>query len=154
MLQAPETIRESLNALLETLDSTAGTNQEAPARRNRRVRLRRAFRTECAVKCFPGGGSMQTLPAVTRNISYRGMSVLIQAELICGQPVEVRIDLPDQEPTYVAGVVAFRRKVQQDHFETGFQIQAAGPRPVFDGPPVTPAPDQDWLAEALTTVDQ
>ena len=154
MLQAPESIEESLRGLLDSLDVAAGGNEAAPAQRNRRVRLRRSFRAECGVNCFPSGGPMSTVPGTTRNISYRGMSILVRPELVCGQPVEVKIDLPDQEPTYVAGVVAFCRKVPHDYYEIGFQIQAAGRNPVLPDPPSAAAATQEWLAEALTTVNQ
>ena len=154
MLQAPETIRESLKALLDSLDRATEGDDGTPRQRNRRVRLRRSFRTECTVNCFPSGGPMETLAGVTRNISHRGVSLLVQAELICGQPVEVRIDLPDQEPTYVAGVVAFCRQVPDGYNEVGFQIQAAGPNPTFHEPPVAATATQEWFAEALATVNQ
>lgn len=154
MLQAPETLRQSLSALIDNLDHAAERNDASPGPRNRRVRQRRSFRTECTVKCFPSGGPMETLGGVTRNISYRGVSLLVQVELICGQPVEIQIDLPDQETTYVAGVVAFCRQLPDGYYEVGFQVQAAGPNPAFHEPPAAETATQEWLAEALTTVNQ
>jgi hypothetical protein len=152
MLQAPELVRESLNELLDTLDQPAEASAGGDGQHDRRLRLRRSFRTECTVKCFPCGGPAKSLAGVTRNISFRGLAVLLPAAVVPGHPVELRIDLPDQQPTYVAGVAVFCRKVAQGYHEAGLQLHAAGSDPLFPSDPSGAAGAPDWLAEALAQV--
>jgi len=149
MAQIAETGRASLQALLDTLDATEASPSEA---RNRRRQMRRIFRVPCTVWCFPSSGPMQRLTAATRNISFKGISILIEAELIGGQAIELAITLPDEETTYLAGVVAFCRAVADTHYEVGVRLRACGCQPVFSAGPAAAMPHHPWLADALPPI--
>lgn len=152
MLQAPEIVRESLNDLLDTLDGPVDDSGGTSAAEDRRRRLRRSFRTPCDVTCFLPGGSMTTLPSVTRNISFQGIAVLVPAELVVGYPIEVAIALPDQGPTYLAGVVAFCRSIARGHCEVGVRVKASGSGPIFEDDPSVAVAAHPWFAEAFAAV--
>ena len=129
MLQAPEIIRESLHDLLDTVDAGENPPAETNPQTNRRLRLRRSFRTPCRVTCFPAGQAMTTVEGVTRNVSFQGLSVVIESPLVTGQPVEVVIELPDQAATHLAGVIAFTRRVHHQRHEIGMVVKASAAKP-------------------------
>ena len=106
------------------------------------------------MKCFTPGGPMKTLAGLTRNISFRGLSALVPTQLHKGHPVEIRVDLPDQDPTYLAGVVMFCRKVQRGYHEVGLQLHAGGSQPALGEGTTSNPSSSDWLAEALARVKQ
>lgn len=154
MLQAPEILRELLNELLDTLDDAGDEDGSTSSPSDRRLQLRRAFRTECAVMCFTPGMPMRTLAGMTRNISFRGLSVLVPTQLYKGHPVEIRVDLPDQDPTHLAGVVVFCRKVRRGYHEVGLRLHAGGSQPTLGEATTSNTSSSDWLAEALAKVKQ
>jgi len=151
MLQSPRSLRESLDELIDSLDAAAHGPSSVG---NRRLRLRRSFRTGCEVTCFPIGRAMVTVAGRTRNISFRGLCVLVEATLGVGHPIEVRIDVPSEGPTYLGGTVAFCRRVRRGQYEVGLSICTSAPRPIFKRDPVAAALTQPWLANALAAVEQ
>ncbi|MCP4250531.1 MAG: PilZ domain-containing protein [bacterium] len=149
MLQAPDIIRESLNDLLNTIDAGENPPVDSSANPNRRLRLRRSFRTPCEVTCFPAGEPMTTIEGVTRNVSFQGLAAVIDAPLEIGQPVEVVITLPDQGATHLAGVIAFSRPVPRQRHEIGIAVKASAAKPIFRADPTTAAKRHPWLKEAF-----
>jgi len=95
---------------------------------------------------------MTILPSITRNISFQGIAVLVPAELEVGHPIEVAIELPDQAPTYLAGVVAFCRSIAHGHCEVGVHIKACGSGPIFEDDLSVAVAAHAWFAEAFAAV--
>ncbi|MCH7814589.1 MAG: PilZ domain-containing protein [Planctomycetes bacterium] len=149
MLQAPDVIRESLDDLLNTLDAGENPPIDSNAKPNRRLRLRRSFRTPCEVTCFPAGQPMTIIEGVTRNVSFQGLSVVIESPLVTGQPVEVVIELPDHGATHLAGIITFSRRVPGQRHEIGMVVKASAAEPIFRADPTTAADRHPWLKAAL-----
>jgi len=151
MLQSPDVVRESLNDLLNTLDATDDPSGSGGGT-NRRLRLRRSFRTVCQVSCFPSGGPMMTLQAQTRNISFQGIAVVLPVELLAGHPIEVAIDLPDLGLTHLGGLVVFCRSVGRGHYEVGVEIRTSFCGAIFCNDPASAAAEHPWFAAAHAAV--
>lgn len=57
--------------------------------------------------------------------------------------------MPDHPPTYLAGLVAFCRGVDDTCYELGIEIKAAGSHPILTQDISESCVVYDWFAEAL-----
>ncbi len=141
---APATILNTIEEMSLLLDMKRDQERE------RRKLERKELHVSCVVQFF-GKSNFRTcaIGGRTRNISRRGMGILVKRCFYVGEPIEVWIQPQDRSPLHAAGLVRFCRYVVDGIFEVGIELMYAGDAPIF-GDDATRAVEQlPWLAEAL-----
>ncbi|MGB2986938.1 MAG: PilZ domain-containing protein [Phycisphaerae bacterium] len=143
-----EKTEQTLQMMLDALDATADAVDSDEKRRE----SRRPLNATCELCFFHDLGLTTTIVEGTvRNISFRGLSVVLglPAPVRSGRPVEVAVDVPNHTQSYVAGTVAFCRKVDGNGYELGLEVRAAGTAPILTRDVTASQVIYDWFAEAL-----
>ncbi len=140
----------SLDCLLNQLDLQA----EDPARGAdgdedwscSRYQSRHPFRTACTLRFMSSSrGSVFALPGRTRNLSRKGVSLLVRRVFALGEPVEIELQLRDRPPMFMTGLVRFCRYTSRGYHEIGVELKSASPRPILSGNPHLAMRERDWL---------
>ena len=143
--------QQTLTALLQALEDEAA--KSTPQDGDQRSESRRPMYAECELWLLrPAGDPIAIRDAVTRNLTFLGLSVVAKLPQLVrpGRPVEAVIKVPDFTNTHVAGTVAFCRPVEDDCHEVGINVKAAGSAPILIHRVAASAETYDWFAEALT----
>lgn len=146
---ATETER-TLASLLEAIEFEAartGSHQE-----NQRSERRRPLHADCELGLFNALGEPVIVPdAVARNLTFLGLSVVasMRDPVRIGRPVEAVVWAGNHARTYIAGTVAFCRKVDNDCQEVGIAVKAAGSAPILMHDVHGARTVYDWFDAAL-----
>jgi len=150
MQQTMSKTDEVMIALMDALEADA--EWTCPARADQRSEGRRPLRAQCELQIFSGPElDMQAIPGMVRNLAFCGLSVLAQLPrpIRPGRPIEVIVRLPDLTATHMAGIVAFCREVEADHYELGVAVKAAGAAAILMRDPAEARSVYEWFGEAL-----
>jgi hypothetical protein len=145
---------EVVIALMDALEADAA--RTCPAGADQRSEGRQPLRAKCELQIFTGPEPMiESVPGMVRNLAFCGLSVVarLPRAIQTGRPVEVIVRLPDMTATHMAGVVAFCRDVEGDHYELGVAIKAAGAVAILTRNPAEAHSVYEWFADALTVVE-
>ena len=140
--------------LLNELDefATQWNHNDSDDQSCRRDNRRRKFRTSCDIWYLTGYGVKPTRQkAQTRNLSERGVALLLKCVILRGTPIEIRIELPNRPPMYLAGTVAFCRYIRGRFHEIGVSLKAQQSTSIFANDPIKGMTTMKWLDEALNT---
>lgn len=142
--KAPATILNTIEEMSILL------NQKRDQDRERRRIPRKRLHVSCVV-CFFGKSNFRTctIGGKTRNISRRGMGILVRRSFYIGEPIEVWIQPQGRAPLHAAGLVRFCRYVVEGVFEVGIELMYAGDAPIFGEDASRVVEQLPWLAEAL-----
>jgi hypothetical protein len=144
----------SVQAALEALDEMSGQWERAFREEQefhcRRSGPRRPFRTPCEVY-FLGSDGIQVHrhSAQTRNLSERGVGLLVRFEARRGTPIEIHIEVAGRPSMYLGGVVMGCRKTLQGFFEIGVQLRMQQRVPIFSQDPARAVAHLPWVQYAL-----
>ncbi|UCE58178.1 MAG: hypothetical protein JSU63_12115 [Phycisphaerales bacterium] len=141
--------QEFMTEILEALDAAAGL---PPDNSEQRRESRRPLRAKCELHLFIGPDPEPAVfDAVVRNITFSGLSVVIttRQSVRSGRPVEAVVEMPDYTRSYLAGIVAFCRRVDDECYEMGIEVKAAGNCPVVINDLQESRELYDWFAAAL-----
>ena len=136
---SPERFRQVAETLNRAQKTWAASNRK-------QVRLNVCV--PCSMSLFVGSNEkLRRDEAYVRNISSGGVGILAAAPLVRGDLVEVVLDVKGS-PLYLAGVVAFSRKVEPGIFDIGLQLYQQSRDPIIsrDGRPLQ---DLDWVVQVL-----
>ncbi len=146
---------EALNQLLDELDLKA--KKVHPGENSdsywvcRRQSPRHPFRADCKIRFLPVGSlAVMELPGRTRNLSRRGIGVLVRRVFTGGEPVEIEVNVPDRPLMFFAGLVTFCRYAGRGYQEVGVDLRAAGSEPIFSHNPVQALKSLEWMREGQT----
>ncbi|MFQ5413548.1 MAG: PilZ domain-containing protein [Phycisphaerae bacterium] len=157
MAESHNDIHGALAALAAALEEGASTRGDVPAGEEHRRQQRHQIRGTCEVCFFRGPGMHRLIcPAATRNVSFTGISVVLdlQDPVAAKRPVELSITTPDGVRTYLAGVVAFCRRLDDGMYELGVDVNASGTRPILTDDIITAQVTHAWFAEALKVPEE
>ena len=146
---ATETQR-TLAGLLEAIEAEAA---RAGARgEDQRSERRRPLHADCELCLFNAQREPVVVPdAVARNVTFLGLSVVASMPdpARIGRPVEAVVWAGNHARTYIAGTVAFCRKVDNDCQEVGIAVKAAGSAPILMHDVHAARTVYDWFDAAL-----
>ncbi len=147
----------SNEAVLNELDLSASewkdTYDDGGERACRRGRHRRKFRTSCDIWFFDdAGGAVGHCPAQARNLSERGLGLLVRRLIHLGSPIEIRIGLRDCPATYLGGLVVHCRYATNGFYEVGIALQVRDKQPVFSKDPAWAISHIPWIQKALRSL--
>lgn len=149
------TVQAALDALDEMSGQWESAFREGQEFRCRRSGPRRPFRTSCQVWFLDSDGiQVHRRSAQTRNLSERGIGLLVGCEARRGTPIEIRIEAPGRPPTYLGGVVTGCRKTLQGFHEIGVQLRMQQKEPIFSEDPVRAVAHLPWVQYALRCLAQ
>ncbi len=142
---------EPTSAVMRALEMlSANLAQERRANVNRRGKDRKTLEALCRIFFFVQGDSRtSSLPARTRNISNKGIGLVVKRCFHEGEPIEIAINRKGKPPMHMAGLVRFCRYVADGFFEIGVELMYAGDAPIFSENPIYAMQQLPWLEEAL-----
>ena len=95
---------------------------------------RHAFRTVCMVRFMSAStGTFFALKGRTRNLSRRGLSLLVRRVFTLGEPVEIELRPRGRPATFVTGLIRFCRYAGRGYHEVGVELKSASPSPILSG---------------------
>ncbi len=107
----------------------AKANRDSSAQRNQK---RKRFRVDCKVRFFLAGeGTITVFPGRTRNISQRGLGLVVRRCFLIDEPLEVEINVPTHPALFLYGQVRFCRYVGRGYHEVGILLKSAGSTPIL-----------------------
>lgn len=117
---------------------------------NRRSNVREPLEAPCTIYFFlEKPDKTASLPGRTRNISRKGMAVLVKRCLHKGEPVEVRLELSGRGSIHMGGLVSFCRYVSDGLHEIGIELMHACDSHIFADNPTEAGARFPWLHDAL-----
>lgn len=142
----------SARELLDELDLHAAmwaeSQKQAGSPSCRRSKERRPFRTACEVWSLEKGtGLVRRQSGFTRNLSERGVGLLVKNAILKGAPVEVRIQPPGRAPVYLGGIVMWCRYASDQFHEVGVELKVRQERPIFSMDGGQAARHAPWLQD-------
>ena len=149
MLSATSDVEKTLATIIKLLDTAS--QKTAPPTAEHRGERRWPLRTGCELwTCSEEGRKEAGRDVVTRNISFRGLSVVgnLTRPLWTGQPIEAAITMVDLPRRHVAGTVVFCRQVHGDCYEVGIHVRAVGSSWIIVGDIEASKDLYDWFAKA------
>jgi len=113
-----------------------------------RKQERRRLVAPCVLHYFAvPGPDLRAEPAVTRNLSSGGISLLVCRPMVRGEPVEIMLD-KETSKLFLSGLVTYCRHIEGKIHEIGVQFVAHSVTPLIaEG--ATTAKRHDWITEAL-----
>lgn len=116
-----------------------------------RKQSRRDVVSPCVLHCFTADGvTMRAEPAVTRNISTGGLSLLALRSMIRGEALEVELDRGSSR-LFLAGLVSFCRHVEGAVHEIGMQFVKHSVTPILFADVPQALNQLAWLPRAVQT---
>jgi hypothetical protein len=128
-----------LDRLISQLDQIAYHQDKSdpemdPARQ--RQQERKPFRADCTVRFLSGGMQVAEMTARTRNISKRGIGLLVRRMFNYDEPIEVEVSLPRRVNLFMLGMVKFCRYVNQGYHEVGVLLKYHGEQSMMSNNPI------------------
>ncbi|MBN1343996.1 MAG: PilZ domain-containing protein [Phycisphaerae bacterium] len=124
--------------------------QERKSNVNRRWRERKPLKAPCKVFFLVGGANRtMSISAKTRNISGKGLGIVVKRAFHQDEPVEVCLQPAGRPPLFMAGLTRFCRYVADGFFEVGIELMVAKPEAIFANNPIQALQALPWLAESL-----
>jgi|GEM_PF-2515674 len=140
----------TMRALLDAVEEKAQLNSEQVT--DNRAEPRRPLHVESSLCYFTSEGEIQQVNHVfARNITFLGLSLLgvLPPEVVPGHPVEAIVKPMNHTPTYLAGLVVFRRAVSGDCHEIGISVKAAGCAAVLVNDIPAALKRYEWFKDAM-----
>ena len=140
-----------MKALLEAVEEEAQQKSELVT--DSRAERRRPLHLPSSLCFFTGeGGTCQVDHVLVRNITFLGLSLMgpLPPEIVPGQPVEAIVKPTNHTPTYLAGLVVFRRAVSDDCHEIGISVKAAGCAAVLMNDVPGALKTYGWFSDAMS----
>ncbi len=140
-------------ATVDILDADAASRTR---NLDQRSEARRPLRVECRVFLFNGRDPSTTgVTGVVRNLSFHGVSIVsgVVGPVRPGRPVEVVVGGAGEPRTYLAGTVAFCRKIDEASNELGIHVQAAGRNPILMHDVQRAQQMYNWFADSLSMAE-
>jgi len=130
-----------LDRLISQLDQISYHQEKScpevePAGYKQRQQERKAFRADCTVRFLSGGVQVAEMSARTRNISTRGIGLLVRRMFNHDEPIEVEIFLPRRVNLFMVGLVKFCRYVNQGYHEVGVLLKYHGEQSMMSNNPM------------------
>ncbi len=142
-----------LNELDLSVNERKDTYEDGGERSCRRGRRRREFRTSCDVWFFDdAGGNVGQCGAQARDLSERGLGLLVRRLINVGSPIEVRLRLRDCPATYLGGLVVHCRYASDGLYEVGIALKVSDKQPIFSRNPAAAVSDTPWIQRALRSL--
>jgi PilZ domain len=111
---------------------------------------RHRFRCNCLVRFFASAArEIGALPGRTRNLSRRGVGLLVRRPFTDGEVIEMELGKrPSQAPTFLAGEVRFCRYAGRGYYEVGVALKSAQNEAIFSGNPAAAMQTLEWVRKA------
>jgi hypothetical protein len=142
--------QRAMKALLDAVEDHA--QQKSAEVTDSRSETRRPLHVESTLCLFPPDDEMQIIENVfARNITFLGLSLMgfFPDWVEPGCAVEAIVKPINHTPTYLAGIVVFRRSVSADCCEIGVSVKAAGCTAILMQDVGAALEMYDWFAEAM-----
>ncbi|UCD75099.1 MAG: HDOD domain-containing protein [Phycisphaerales bacterium] len=135
---------EDLRRAVDVLDG-----EKLTAVVEQRKHERQSLLSPCVLCCFADPTlRLHSENAYARNISPGGLAVVVARRLARGDLVEITIEY-GRKRLYLAGCVAYCRRLDSGVHDVGIQLAQQSHQPVFSDDPVHAAHNIDWIAQAL-----
>ena len=142
----------TMKALLEAVEEEAQQKSEQVT--DSRAEPRRPLHVPSSLCYFTDEGEIcQVDHVLVRNLTFLGLSLMgpLPPEIVPGQPVEAIVKPTNHTPSYLAGLVVFRRAVSDDCHEIGISVKAAGCAAVLVNDVPAALKTYEWFKDAMGT---
>lgn len=117
-----------------------------------RKQKRKLLVSQCDLCYFASVDSdLQTVEAVTRNISSGGIGLLVTRPMVRGEPVEVVLNR-DTSKLFLAGLIAYCSRIEGPIHEIGIQFVSQSVQSVILTDPIDETRKPEWVIQALEAV--
>lgn len=140
---------EDLIQIAERLNENESMGFEGIRKQKRKLMV-----SQCELCYFASVDSeLQTVQAVTKNISSGGIGLLVTRPMVRGEPVEVVLN-KDTSRLYLAGLIAYCSRIDGPIHEIGIQFVSQSVQSVILGDNMNDSNKPEWVVQALETINE
>jgi len=147
--QSVKTFIKDLIQIAERLNENESKGFEGIRKQKRKLMV-----SQCELCYFASVDSeLQTVQAVTKNISSGGIGLLVTRPMVRGEPVEVVLN-KDTSRLYLAGLIAYCSRIDGPIHEIGIQFVSQSVQSVILTDPIDETKKPEWVVQALESINE